>query len=834
MTRPNRSTALFDVIHGLWETVAASVAEPQTARSDDSSPGRTFRTGRGEPVIGHSINEIFRIDGPPAFTFVEPPQFAEIRLALRTMGTGLIVEGPSKAGKSTVIRKVMDDLAVPPGDQIWWHGHRMPPLDEFGRLLDHLLGATRDTWLFIEDVHRIANARYRRELGSAMKVLADQSVRHAKITLIGSNPGGHSLLQWMPDLVGRLRVIRVDVTHDRGFNTRIAELIGCGEAAANVRFRRRDEFVEAAAGSFFLAQYLCNVAALQARVFEAQASVVKIGIGPDDVIAVLHDELAVHFRAPILAFAKFDAGLPAPGALLSLLWMLARSGDGFAAIRDARARCPALGPAFDSLPANLARCFLDHPELDGLLRYDRVTERLVMEDLALRLYLRGLRWDDLARATGHDRVRFHPSDGPEWTASSGAGAVIQLGQAGEAPRAAPEPPRAAPESRRAPTEPGRAAPESRRAPTEPGRAAPESRRAPTEPGRAAPEPPCRRLLHLSDLHFGAKDQAIVWYSQLAADLHAQGVDRLDALIVSGDLANRADRAEYDAARRFVDLLMSGFALSPRQVVLVPGNHDVSWPVSEDAYRPCRRSRYTGTLAPGSYIDHEGGIIEVRDHEGYHQRFREFAELYRMTKGTEYSLAYEHQATIHELPEAGICILGLNSAWEIDHHFRDRASIHPEALANALLQVGAPVAGQLRIAVFHHPLHGGEDSRIRDAGFLQQLAVHGFQLVLHGHVHKADSEVYRYDRTEEGRRIEIIAAGTFGAPVREWVPGYPLEYNLLVVTPDRVTVEARCRREINGAWEADARWRQGPGKDPLPRYVIERNDLVAGPGAAPHG
>jgi hypothetical protein len=792
---------LFDVIHGLWETVTASVVEPaiesRAVRSDDSTPNRTFRTGRGEPLIGHSINEIFRIDGPPAFTFVEPPQFAEIRLALRTMGTGLIVEGPSKAGKSTAIRKVMDDLAVPLGDQIWWHGHRMPPLAEFGRMLDRLLGASHDTWLFIEDVHRIANARYRRELGSAMKVLADQSVRHAKITLIGNNPGGHSLVQWMPDLVGRVRVIRVDVARDRGSNSRIAELIGSGEAAANIRFRRRDEFVEAAAGSFFLAQYLCNVAALQSRVFEAQASVVKIGIGPDDVIAALHDELAVHFRAPILALARFDAALPAPGAGLCLLWMLAHSSDGFAAIHDARARWPALDPAFDELPANLARCFQDHPELDGLLHHDRVTERLVMEDLALRLYLRGLRWDDFVKETGHGRVRFHPGDGPEWPVSSAAGARL-AGPAGSSAQVVPA-----------------------------GALAPSGAAL-----RPAPEPPTRRLLHLSDLHFGARDQAIVSYTQLAADLHSQGVDRLDALIVSGDLVNRADPAEYEAARRFLDLLMAGFALAPEQVVLVPGNHDVSWPVSEDAYRPCRKSRYTGTLAPGSYIDHEGGLIEVRDQDGYHQRFRAFADLYRATKGTEYPLAYEHQGTVHQLAGAGICIIGLNSAWEVDHHFRDRASIHPEALANALLEVGKPVAGQLRIAVFHHPLHGGEDSRIRDAGFLQQLAVHGFRLVLHGHVHRADSEVYRYDRTEDGRRIEIVAAGTFGAPTHEWVPGYPLEYNLLIVTPDRVTVEARCRREVNGAWEADARWRQGPGKDPLPRYVIDRNDLAAGPRASP--
>jgi UDP-2,3-diacylglucosamine pyrophosphatase LpxH len=310
-----------------------------------------------------------------------------------------------------------------------------------------------------------------------------------------------------------------------------------------------------------------------------------------------------------------------------------------------------------------------------------------------------------------------------------------------------------------------------------------------------------RILHLSDLHFATKDQATVWYSQLAADLREQQIERLDALVVSGDLVERADPAEYDAARLFLEKLMSGFELSSRQVVLVPGNHDVSWSLSQESYRLHRRKQLPGALVPGTYFEHGLDIVEVRDEGLYRERLRPFAELYRVIKGIEYPLAFEEQGTVDDLPDLGVCILGLNSAWETDHHFRDRASIHPQALANALVKLGAPPAGQLRIAVFHHPIHGGEGSRIRDTAFLQQLAVHGFQLVLHGHVHKADAELYRYDRSEGGRRIEIVAAGTFG--------------------PERITVETRCRREVHGAWEPDARWRQGPGKDPLPRYFLDR-------------
>jgi len=774
MARRDRDDALLEVIQGLQEIIEFRTLGART------SPGYLYDVGQsfgqsGSGPVRRDINEIFPLDGPPTVTFVEPPLFSELQLALRRMGTGLIVEGPSKVGKSTAIHKAMEVMGVSKADQTWWSGQRPPPLDELRKKIDELIVAKRDTWLFIDDFHHLEDERYRRELASGMKVLADQPQdgRHGKVTLIGINPLGSSLVQVMPDLDGRFRIIRLDIEKDWHRSTQIAVLIDRGEQAANIRFKRRDEFVLAAAGSFFLAQYLCNTAAVKAGIEETQRELVEIDLGPVDVIAAIQGELSNRFRAPMLDLAAFDVAPPPRGAALSLLWLLARSSDGCVPVREARLRFPMLNAAFDwLLESNLARCFQEHPALQGLLYYNRATQMLTMENPQLKFYLRELDWEEFARASGHGLVRFHPDDGPLWSSSGSLSATL-------APLTI------------------------------------------TAEGVTSKPVQTRRLLHLSDLHFATKDQATIWYSQLAADLREQQVDKLDALVVSGDLVNTADAYEYDAARLFLERMMTGFSLSARQVVLVPGNHDVSWRLSEEAYQPHRRTRYTGTLLPGSYIEHPGGLIEVRDDAAYRRRFEPFAELYRAIKGVAYPLAYEAQAIIDDLADLGICILGLNSAWETDHHFRDRASIHPEALANALLKLGSLSPGQLRIAVFHHPIHGGEDSRIRDTAFLQQLAVHGFRIALHGHVHKADAELYRYDRPTDGRRIEIVAAGTFGAPTREWVPGYPLEYNLLLVGPDQITVETRCRREINGAWEPDARWRQGPGKDPLPRYFIDR-------------
>jgi hypothetical protein len=98
---------------------------------------------------------------------------------------------------------------------------------------------------------------------------------------------------------------------------------------------------------------------------------------------------------------------------------------------------------------------------------------------------------------------------------------------------------------------------------------------------------------------------------------------------------------------------------------------------------------------------------------------------------------------------------------------------------------------------------------------------GGRIALHGHVHKADASLYRYDRSEGGRRLEIVAAGTFGARSGEWVSGVPLQYNLRLIGAEKIVVETRCRAEVNGAWGPDARWLQGEGTDPLPRYFIDR-------------
>lgn len=86
------------------------------------------------------------------------------------------------------------------------------------------------------------------------------------------------------------------------------------------------------------------------------------------------------------------------------------------------------------------------------------------------------------------------------------------------------------------------------------------------------------LLQVSDPHFGTERPAAV--EALVRLAHAQ---RPDVLLLSGDITQRATRAQFAAARQFVQRLQV-----PRTVAL-PGNHDIPlWQLALRLLRPYAR------------------------------------------------------------------------------------------------------------------------------------------------------------------------------------------------------------------------------------------------------
>lgn len=110
----------------------------------------------------------------------------------------------------------------------------------------------------------------------------------------------------------------------------------------------------------------------------------------------------------------------------------------------------------------------------------------------------------------------------------------------------------------------------------------------------------RTLVHLSDLHFGRVDGALI-------DPLIKLVTQIkpDVVVVSGDLTQRARGEQFKQARNFLDAL-------PSPQIVVPGNHDVPFHNIFNRFaRPLDKYRryITPDLEP-FYVDDEIAVIGI--------------------------------------------------------------------------------------------------------------------------------------------------------------------------------------------------------------------------------
>jgi predicted MPP superfamily phosphohydrolase len=146
------------------------------------------------------------------------------------------------------------------------------------------------------------------------------------------------------------------------------------------------------------------------------------------------------------------------------------------------------------------------------------------------------------------------------------------------------------------------------------------------------------ILHLSDLHFGTEADAKLWSNQLGMDLKQElFCDQIDAMIISGDVGNIADKAEYQAAKIFIERICERFSIDRSHLVIVPGNHDLNWKLSKKGYVLKDTDDLQESLVNGEYIEVSKDVVRLKQLNLYQERFSPFSCFYEMVKGAPYPL-----------------------------------------------------------------------------------------------------------------------------------------------------------------------------------------------------
>jgi len=184
---------------------------------------------------------------------------------------------------------------------------------------------------------------------------------------------------------------------------------------------------------------------------------------------------------------------------------------------------------------------------------------------------------------------------------------------------------------------------------------------------------------------------------------------IDYLVISGDMSDRCSEEGYRGARVFIERLTEGLKIQKAsyrsQVLIIPGNHDVDFHHSRNAFT------YLGLIpnsesTPGDHLL-EHGVLRPTQREYDETRYQRFSEiLYQPLFGTDYPTRAEDQATFVTSGTDDLALIGLNSAYKIDHIQKKRAGIHLDALNAGMSLFRRFLAGHPEgkcLVVFHHPV-----------------------------------------------------------------------------------------------------------------------------------
>jgi 3',5'-cyclic AMP phosphodiesterase CpdA len=266
-----------------------------------------------------------------------------------------------------------------------------------------------------------------------------------------------------------------------------------------------------------------------------------------------------------------------------------------------------------------------------------------------------------------------------------------------------------------------------------------------------------RLVHLSDLHFGAHDEELV-------EAVEAKVDELkpDLVVISGDFTQRARTEQFRDACEFLENLRE----AGHEVLGVPGNHDVP------LYDVLRR--FLSPLA----------------------RYRRFID--------------ETLCPFVELP--GVAVLGINTARSLT--FKD-GRINKEQVQFVRDTFARTPSEAVRVLVTHHPLFAlevaGEVERAigRHEMALDAVEESGVDMLLAGHNHHASSQDASDLVTRAGGVLVVQAGTATSTRVREQEQSFnsiDIAKGSVTITVHSWTGESFSAKDANRYSWQDGRWR----------------------------
>jgi hypothetical protein len=329
-------------------------------------------------AVRYSLVDVFKYPGVPDVTFVEPEKFYLLKLALKQPGLGVIIEGPSGIGKTTALRKAVEQLGA--AGEVTSFEILSARRSEDTKRIQYIEQWHKNT-LAIDDFHRLEEP-IRNHVADYLKDLADRE-SPAKLIIIGIPGTYKKLVEIAFDLGTRIRSFKLGRVNDEI----ILSMINKGESALNIIFDRKSEIARASGGSLNIAQILCSNLVAQAGIDQTQLESKLIRCDLEGSVMEVMEQLDPKFHEVVRCFAALDGH--AERTCIGLLEELAQADNGFLSLAHVKDKRFDLSAGIDRF---VSEKYMDQlrekfPAYERYLYYDNKSHALIIDDPQLAFYL---------------------------------------------------------------------------------------------------------------------------------------------------------------------------------------------------------------------------------------------------------------------------------------------------------------------------------------------------------------------------------------------------------------------------------------------------------------
>lgn len=277
-----------------------------------------------------------------------------------------------------------------------------------------------------------------------------------------------------------------------------------------------------------------------------------------------------------------------------------------------------------------------------------------------------------------------------------------------------------------------------------------------------------RILHISDLQAGKgclaeypleksenpKGLYERYAEKLALDAKKTADGNIDIIVCTGDIAQFGLNSDYKMAGYFMDKLRTTLKKKWKDVLLVPGNHDVNYNNAKDKFKDTMGS--SARFHPNKHLE----IIKTAKMTSFKKW------LHTIYKDTAYEYTPEQPIHFDKITNRNIVVVGLDTCeTQTFRKKSDSGHIGAKQLEKSAELFSKYKEGRkIKIAIMHHNpfLDQTEQATIDDPkGVLESLRSQGVKIILAGHMHQGrliENKSLSYPSTNAKNKIYILVTG----------------------------------------------------------------------------